>query len=129
MHKAAFFYRALYRIQSKPCYVDVSLKTKPSNVFKNLKPEMQLQLASQNDWRAHPMLPLLAVHYVFSSSFPGFLKSYPAFPRYSHAGLPCTPNISVSLFIQVFIPVKPFEEGFTKMQDPLSSHLGGALLL
>jgi hypothetical protein len=36
---------------------------------------MQLQLASENDWRAHPMLNLLAVHYVFSSSFPGFLKA------------------------------------------------------
>jgi hypothetical protein len=47
----------------------------------------------------------------------------------SHARLPCRPNLFVSLFIQVFIPVKPFEEGLTKMQDPLKSHLGGDLFL
>jgi hypothetical protein len=86
---------------------------------------MQLQLASENDWRAHPFGSTLCILILLSR----FSKSYPAFPRYSHARLPCTPNLSVSLFIQVFIPVKPFEKGFTKMQDPLSSHLGVGLLL
>ncbi len=76
------------------------------------------------------MLSLLAVHYVFSSSFPGFLKAtLPSPGLNSHARLPCRPNLFVSLFIQVFIPVKPFEEGLTKMQDPLKSHLGGDLFL
>jgi hypothetical protein len=70
------------------------------------------------------MLNLLAVHYVFSSSFPGFLKATLPSP-----GTPMQDSNARRIFRQVFIPVKPFEEGLTKMQDPLSSHLGGALCL
>ncbi len=116
MNKAPFFYtaRVLYRIQSKPCYGDVSRKTKAlQGLFKSknrasvatCKPEW-LQGSSYDFGSTLCILILLS----------WFSKSYPAFPRYSHARLPCMPNLWVSLSIQVFIPVKPFEEGNTKIQ-------------